>query len=185
MNNYVATLATVLNRGKTPVSFLDQLVAWANSAPDEIFAENPNPRDIYSTVVSTLGPWQSLKHRKASMMEVMRVHAGFESSWNWNEGVDTTNHHSLAHIEGEESGAWQVSFDSTFLSGDLQRFAWEKGIMGANDFIVAMKRDHPLAMEYVARLYRVSVAWAGPIKRHEIDAWLSRHAVAEFQTFLK
>jgi hypothetical protein len=31
---------------------------------------------------------------------------------------------------------------------------------------------------------RVSVQWAGPIKRHEIDQWLKTEAVAEFAQLL-
>ena len=52
-------------------------------------------------------------------------------------------------------------------------------------FQAAMKQDHPLAMEYIARLLRVTVAANGPVKRHEIDEWLSRSAVTEFQALLQ
>ncbi len=47
-----------------------------------------------------------------------------------------------------------------------------------------MKQDHPLAMEYIARLLRRTVEHNGPVKRHEIDVWLRRDAVAEFQAFV-
>jgi hypothetical protein len=47
-----------------------------------------------------------------------------------------------------------------------------------------MKQDHQLAMEYVARLLRRTVNHHGPVKRHEIDAWLRRDAVMEFQALL-
>jgi hypothetical protein len=59
-----------------------------------------------------LGPWIGLLHRKAVMCEVLRVEAAFESDWKWNEGVDITNQHSMTHIEGQETGAFQVSADS-------------------------------------------------------------------------
>ena len=84
--DFHATKQRVLNRGVPPDSFLDELVAWGRSAPDEIFAPNANT-DVYSNVVAVLGPWQDLRHRRAVMLEVMRVLAGFESSWNWNAGV--------------------------------------------------------------------------------------------------
>src|SRR4051794_5931162 len=48
-----------------------------------------------------------------------------------------------------------------------------------------MKRDHPLAMECIARLLRRTVNHNGPVKRHEIDEWLRRDAVEEFQTLLQ
>ena len=55
---------------------------------------------------------------------------------------------------------------------------------GVNGFITQMKADHTLALEYCARLLRISFLWDGPIKRREIDSSLSRAAVAEFQTLL-
>src|SRR4051812_29303766 len=97
----------VLNRGIPPNSFLDELIAWGRAAPDEIFATNLHA-DIYSNVAGVLGPWQDVRHRRAVMLEVMRVLAGFESSWNWNAGVDTTNPTSTTS-DTIEAGAWQVS----------------------------------------------------------------------------
>ena len=47
-----------------------------------------------------------------------------------------------------------------------------------------MKEDHALAMEYIARLLRHTVKANGPVLRHEIDLWLRRDAVAEFQRLL-
>lgn len=182
---FFATKARVTNRGQPPDSFLEQLVTWGRSASDEIFAPNPNPADIYADVKPILGPWQTLLHRRAAMLEVMRVHAGFESSWNWSEGVDTTNQSSLHNKNGEETGIFQVSFDSTFIAnGAMKPFATEHGISIVDAFIPAMKSNHWLAMEYYARLVRVNIKWAGPIIRHEIDPWLSRAAVAEFESLL-
>ncbi len=178
---FIATKRKVLNRGIPPDSFLSEVVLWARTAPLELFAPNPEPADIYSTIKSVLGPWQSVEHRRAVMLEVMRVHAGFESSWNWNEGVDHTNNHSMRNITGEEAGIFQVSFDSTWLGNyRLRAFAGEREIGQPELFIPRMKKDHGLALEYYARLIRFNVQWAGPIKRHEIDSWLSRDAVAEF-----
>lgn len=185
-----AIFTKVLNRGVPNQGFIDKIVSWAKLAPDNIFAANDNPRDIYATTAPLLGNavkprWSNFLHRKAAMLEVMRVHAGFESSWNWNEGVDITNRTSLAHIEGQETGIFQVSFDSTFLgSHAMAAFAVAHDIATPQKFIVAMKANHELALEYYARLLRVSVAWAGPIKRHEIDVWLKRPAMLEFESLL-
>lgn len=191
---FSATKAQVLNRGTPPESFLSELVAWGRSAPEEIFSVNANPADIYAHIRPVLGPWEDVQHRRAAMLEVMRVHAGFESSWNWNEGVDTTNASSMSNISGQETGAWQVSYDSTALGwkatdgtitpNAMLPFAQANRIGTAQSFINAMKTCHPLAMEYVARLYRVNVKWAGPIARGEIDKWLHPDAVAEFVTLL-
>lgn len=182
---FVETKRKVLNRGVPPDSFLEELVTWGRGAAAEIFAPNPNPADIYADVVGILGPWQNLLHRRAAMLEVMRVHAGFESSWRWDEGVDTTNENSMTHLDGQESGVFQVSFDSTRIANSaMLPFAVANGIGTAGSFIPAMKANHALALEYYARLIRVSIAWAGPLIGHHIEPWLSRAAVTEFEALL-
>lgn len=181
---FYRTKARVYNRGAPPTSFLTKLVEWGRKASDEIFAPNPNPADIYAYIKPILGPWENLLHRRAAMLEAMRVHAGFESSWNWNEGVDTSAH-DRRDPKTQETGIFQVSFDSTYLGdGAMKPYAIAHGVNTVGSFIPAMKSRHTLALEYYARLIRVSVQWAGPIKRHEIDDWLSRKSVAEFQELL-
>lgn len=176
---------SVANRGNPPQAFLGELLNWGRNADSWIFTPNDVPDDIYGWIKPILGPWESPLHRKAVMLEVMRVHAGFESSWNWNCGVDTTNRTSMAHIEGQETGIFQVSFDSTRLGENaMATFAKVHGVGSPQAFIDKMKSDHALAMEYYARLLRVSVRWAGPILRHEIDSSLSREAVAQFMILL-
>ena len=91
---FVKTLAKVFNRGNPKPKFLQDLVVWGRSAVPEIFAEQlGNDNDIYARVIDELGPFEGkdIICRKACMLEVMRVLAGFESSWNWNEGIDTNN----------------------------------------------------------------------------------------------
>ena len=86
---FVKTLAKVFNRGNPPLEFLQELVAWGKTAPDTIFADQPGKeKDVYASVTEELGPFGDITHRKACMLEVMRVLAGFESSWKWNEGSD-------------------------------------------------------------------------------------------------
>ncbi|HEX8308155.1 MAG TPA: hypothetical protein VF645_07010 [Allosphingosinicella sp.] len=176
---YGALKAEVKNRGRPPDSFLDELIAWGLDAPDEIFARNED-HDIYASVRAVLGPWRDILHRRAAMLEVMRVLAGFESSWRWTEGRDVTNSTSVTPAT-IEAGAWQVSANSMSFGPELK--ALVVGRVGSADgsaFQAAMKSDHPLAMEYVARLLRRTVNHHGPVKRHEIDAWLSKDAVEEF-----
>lgn len=187
LQKYIATKQHVLNRGVPPDSFLAALVEFGRTAPDEIFAQNANPADIYASVKGELGPFGSdLPLRRAAMLEVMRVHSGFESSWNPREGVDVTNRTSMAHIEGQETGAFQVSFDSLRLgSGALMPFAQAHGIETPRKFIDRMKADLPFALEYYARLVRVSTQWAGPLKRREAHPWLRRDAMAEFQSLIE
>jgi hypothetical protein len=180
--NFLYSKARVLNRGNPPDAFLTALVDWAKTEEMEVFAPNPEPLDIYTYVKPVLGPWTSVEYRRGVMMEVIRVHAGFESSWNQHEGVDITNKTSMAHIEGQETGMFQVSFDSTYLnSGVMRAFAVANNIETPEKFIPAMKNDMKLAFRYYARLIRHNVQWAGPIKRHEIDPWLSRKSADELR----
>lgn len=181
--SYIATKQHVANRGVPPNDFLDQLITWGKTAPDEIFAPNAFS-DVYSSVLNTLGPWQGLPHRRAVMLEVMRVLAGFESSWNWNAGRDTTNASSVTP-DTIEAGAWQVSANSMNFGKELKDIVRSNiGTLDGNAFQKAMKQNHPLAMEYIARLLRRTTHHNGPVLRHEIDPWLRRDAVAEFQALL-
>jgi hypothetical protein len=180
---YHATKQPVLNRGVPPDDFLDELVAWGRTAPDDIFVPNSHT-DIYSNVFGVLGPWENLRHRRGVMLEVMRVLAGFESSWKWNEGVDVTNPASVTP-DTIEAGAWQVSANSMGFGEELKNLVLTKvGSLDGNDFQRAMKQDHQLAMEYIARLLRRTVNHNGPVKRHEIDSWLRKDAVTEFRALL-
>lgn len=173
------------NRGEPPDSFLAELVQWGKGAPDEIFSANDNPADIYALVRPILGPWDGILHRRAVMLEVMRVHAGFESSWDWQEGVDHTNATSMQNIEGRETGIFQMSFNSIHLSGgSMKPFAEVHGIDTPATFIPAMKSNHSLCLEYYARLVRLNIRWAGPLVRGEILPFLRRGAVKEFETLL-
>jgi hypothetical protein len=180
---YKALKQKVLNRGIPSDEFLDQLISWGKQAPDEIFAPNTFT-DIYSNIKTTLGPWEGIKHRRAVMLEVMRVLAGFESSWNWNAGRDTTNPTSVTP-ETIEAGAWQVSANSMSFGKELKDLVLTQiGTTDGKAFQKSMKENHPLAMEYVARLLRRTTKHHGPVKRHEIDSWLRRDAVAEFEELI-
>jgi hypothetical protein len=118
------------------------------------------------------------------MLEVMRVLAGFESSWHWNEGRDTTNPTSVTP-DTIEAGAWQVSANSMNFGPELKALVMRHvGTLDGTAFQAKMKADHAFAMEYIARLLRRTTQHNGPVKRHEIDPWLRRDAVAEFQALL-
>ncbi|WP_295525891.1 M15 family metallopeptidase [uncultured Pseudacidovorax sp.] len=180
---YTATKQHVYNRGIAPDAFLDELIAWGKEAPEEIFAPNAYS-DIYSSVKNTLGPWQSNDHRRAVMLEVLRVLGGFESSWRWDAGPDTTNPASNTPLT-EEAGLWQVSADSMALGPELKQLAQQAA--GSTDplaFQQAMKANHRFAIEYTARLLRRTTHHHGPVRDHKIDAWLRKDAVQEFMRLL-
>lgn len=181
---YHALKRAVDNRGVPPDSFLDELIAWGKTAPDFIFAPNQN-KDVYGNVLAALGPWMGLQHRRAVMLEVLRVLAGFESAWKWTEGRDVTNSTS-GTPETEETGIFQVSCNATSFDPSLKEFVIT--VIGKRDcrkFITETKTDHAFAIGFAARLLRFTVNHNGPVKRHEIDRWLSREAVAEFESLLK
>jgi hypothetical protein len=185
----------VKNRGRPPVAFLDELIAWGRNAPDDIFA--PNSRyDIYSSIKPVLGPWRDEKHRRAALLEVLRVLGGFESSWRWDAGIDVTNPTSNTPCT-EEAGIFQCSGNS-MRSGRIMepppkpslREVFEQyggageGDHACNQFRKLTKDNHAFAFEYCARLLRITTKHHGPVKREEIHAWLSVDAMNEIEGML-
>ena len=134
---YHATKHHVANRGIPPDSFLDELVAWGRTAPNDIFAPNPKP-DVYFSVFGALGPYDFdyrrdvFGHRRAVMLEVLRVLAGFESSWDWNDGSDrvadrrAAREHKVRQPSELEAGAWQVSANSMVWGPELRNLVLRK-----------------------------------------------------------
>src|SRR5829696_6033634 len=151
---FIACKEKVFNRGVPPDSFLNELIDWGRQAPDEIFEKN-NKFDVYSSVTSELGPYSDLLHRKAVMMEVLRVLAGFESSWDFNEGRDVTNPTSNTPCT-EEAGAFQCSGNAMGFDQSLKDLL-EQASGGQTDcesFIECTKQNHQFAIEFCARLLR-------------------------------
>lgn len=179
---FMACRQAVLNRGEPPLSFLQELVAWGRTADRALFAPNV-AFDIYSAMAPQLGPWNGPKHRRAAMLEALRVLGGFESSWNWQEGRDPDN--SNPSQCAEEAGIFQCSGDSMALDPLLKHQLLRAGGDGScASFITTTKADHAFATEYCARLLRVTTKHHGPVRFGQINAWLRRDAVEEFQRFL-
>ena len=185
---FVKTLVKVLNRGIPSPEFLQELVAWGKTASQDIFKDKETEeKDVYASVKRELGPYGDLIHRKACMLEVMRVLAGFESSWKWNTGRDTTNPDENTP-DTISAGPFQVSANSLAFGQDLKDLVAPNGIRNAkrdgDAFQALMKTNHTVAFNYISRLLRHTIRHNGPVKRSEINKWLSRDAVAEFQAFL-
>ena len=145
-----------------PDAFLDELIAWGRSAPDEIFLPR-GANEVYVTVVHFLGPYNDGLHRRAVMLEVMRVLAGHETEWDWNHGVDGNPQPEVKTVLTTEAGAWQVSANSMANAPELRHLVLTR--VGSDDpiqFQQAMKTDHVLAMEYIARSLRNRVDTHGP-----------------------
>jgi hypothetical protein len=172
------------DRGRPPVAFLNELVDWGVSAPDEIFSRNDRT-DIYCVVKNELGPWADDLERRATMLEVLRVLAGFESSWNWNEGVDTTNPHSNTACT-EEAGILQCSGNSMEFDSSLKELLRAaSGKTDCDTFRAVTKANHPFALEYCARLLRFTINHHGPVKFGHIQPWLRSDAMAELLGFIQ
>ena len=189
MKTYQATVTPVIpehskSRGRPPETFLDALVEWGRRAPEEVFAPNRVNQDIYASVKPELGPWDGPEHRRAMMLEVLRVLAGFESSWNWKEGRDLAANNTSP--ETEETGIFQVSANSMAFDGSLRELVWARlGTVDARAFIRGIKADHELALEYAARWLRFTVRHNGPVLRREIHCCVRRDAVEEFRGLLR
>jgi hypothetical protein len=194
---FQATKAKVYTRGVPPDDFLTELVTWGVKAPEEIFAPNDNTADVYAVVKPELGPYPNMAYRRAVMLEVMRVLAGFEATWRWGIGADTTRVAKDTPLN-KEAGIFQVSADSLNFGPDLRRLVMAYvGSLDPHEFQHAMKTKHELAFEYVARLMRHTMKHNGPLYRdrahiqeaerpmtHSIFPWISRDAVNEFGMLL-
>jgi peptidoglycan hydrolase-like protein with peptidoglycan-binding domain len=185
---FVKTRVKVLNRGIPPVEFLQELVAWGKTASEEIFADKETKeKDVYASVKKELGPFNNILDRKAGMLEVMRVLAGFESSWKWNTGRDTTNPDEDSP-DTISAGPFQVSANSMGFGQDLRDLVVPHGICNAKRngaaFQMLMKTDHTVAFNYISCLLRHTIRHNGPVKRCEINPWLSRDAAKEFRQLL-
>lgn len=184
---FSATKHPVGNRGEPPDSFLSELVEFGRTMPMACYAPNESNgnHDIFNLIEAKFGPWESLEHRRAVMCEVLRCTAGWESSWNWQDGVDVTNANSLAHIDGQEAGAFQVSYDSIGLHPSLAACALRHcGELDARTFIATMKSNHVFAMEYCALLLRHNTRWSGPANTGNLQASLWPPAIKEFEQLL-
>ena len=174
-------------------AFLPELVTWANTAPVDIFAKNNNSDDIYARVKPFLGPFEDNEHRRAIMLEVLRVLGGIESDWKWTEGADGSAG-SNRELNEIETGLFQVSSNSMAHGRDLRALVVRRvGSDKDSKFIEAMKADHALAMEYIARLLRHTCRANGPLEifppgrtpdPDNVYQYLDRKAVEEFQAVL-
>lgn len=181
---FVACRQEVHNRGAAPVAFLDTLVDWGIAAPASIFETNAKA-EIYSSVQAELGPWDDNLARRAAMLEVLRVLGGFESSWRWEAGRDTTNPSSNTACT-EEAGLFQCSGNSMGFDASLKALLLAAGGDGScESFKELTKTNHRFAIEYCARLLRFTVNHHGPIKHGHIHPWLRRDAMEELLQYLR
>ncbi len=188
-----ATLQKVHNRGIPNRLFIEEMVNWAKTAPNEIFAPNSVEVEIFTRIkpaLSNNGKWDSLLHRKAAMLEGMRCLSMFESSQKWTTGRDTTNP-AEDSPDTISAGPFQISANSINLGSDLRALAESKGVVkqvrDGNLFQRLMKTDHLFTFEYAFRLVRHTVNHHGPLKRTEGDSivpYLSRAAMEEFRSLV-
>lgn len=190
---FSACKSKVYNRGIPPDWFLNELVEWAKTAPDH-FSPNSN-YDIYSSVKNELGPYKNDLHRKAVMLESLRVLAGFESSWRHTVGLDTTNASSAQNKCREEAGIFQTSQNATDFGADLKFMQIDQcknytqkticlNFIACSKDSVGNKANRKFVYDFTSLLLRKTVNHHGPVKRKEINKWLKRECVAEFESKL-
>lgn len=183
-----ACFRKVHNRGAPKRDVVAEIIKWAKRADDSVFTVNDR-YDIYSSVAPQLGPWKSLQHRKAAMVNVLIVLAGFESSWRWNAGIDTTNASSYKNKCNEEAGLLQASGNSLNFGQPLKDlFNYHcKGAAGrtvCEKFITCSKTSHQYVIGHTAQLLRYTTKHHGPVLRKEINKWLSRECVTQIEGML-
>ena len=190
-----AFFESVHNRGRPTQDFMDRLVRWVREAPEEIFSEGykGSEPDIYDSIRK----WRPdlLDYGRRELMgEVLRVLAGFESSWDWREGRDVTNPSSNTAAT-EEAGAFQCSANScnfdvslvtlfNFWAARNGKPYWTNMNASGRTFIEMTKGYPDYAMEHTARLLRFTVRHHGPVLRGEIFPWMKASAVLAFQDLL-
>lgn len=187
-----AFFTSVHNRGKPSQDFMDRLTRWVREAPAEVFSETYKGReaDIYDSIRDRR-PELSRYGRRALMGEVLRVLAGFESSWNWREGRDVTNPSSNTPAT-EEAGAFQCSANSCNFDKSLVDLFnvwaartgkpyWTNMTASGRTFIEMTKGYPDYAMEHAARLLRFTVRHHGPVVRGEIFPWMRVPAIEAFE----
>ena len=184
-----------INGNVAPDSFLQELITWANQAPNQVFESNPKS-DVYSFSKAKLAPngWKNLKHRKAAMLEVMRNLASWESSYSWKAGIDTQNASSAKNKCNEEAGIFQTSanimaFDKSLK--DLFDKRCRQQYSGNSDCIKFIKcskdphADHTFTIEITARALRFTTRHWGPLlRRNDVYAHLNPACQKEIEARL-
>lgn len=193
-HSWEACKSRVHNRGIAPDWFLDEITAWAKTAPDSHFTVN-STYDIYSLVRPQLGPYRSLKHRKAVMVESLRVLGGFESSWKHTAGLDTTNASSAQSKCREEAGLFQCSQNATYFGDDLKALQKDQcksytqktvclNFIACSKDSAGNKANRKFVYDFVSLLVRKTIRHHGPLVRKEINPWLKKSCVAEIEAKL-
>jgi hypothetical protein len=172
-------LTKIHNRGAPPLLIVNDIINVIRAMPQSAFAVN-DVYDVYSSVYPQLGPYTSMRHRRAVLAEVLIVLGGFESSWNYSEGRDMAANNTSACTQ--EAGIFQTSANSVQFGADLLHLQYDKctnyvGRTPCEKFIPCTKNDKNLAIEWTARLLRHTVAHHGPLLRKEIHPWLRPECV--------
>lgn len=183
-----ACLRKVEDRGTPSTAFLNELLTWGKTAPEWIFAKDAG-NDVFGVLAPVLGPWDSrdfIGHRRAAMLEALRVLAGCESSWRWTEGKDRNN--KSTDPRTFEAGIFQASYDSLFINNasPLREYAKTVGAdAGPSKFQQITKSNHQFAIGYTARLISITRTQNSPLLDGLVKRNVSKAAVAEFRSKLK
>lgn len=186
--SYQFAISVVYNRGAPPVAFIDELVLWAKFAGDDVFMPNDS-NDIYAKYAPVLGPWTSLPQRKAGMMEMLRVLAGYEVAGHGRP--EPTRIILITARQQPRRGSsrcrrtrWPLATLKTRL------FAFWQHRSGR--FYPGDETDTFFALDYAARLLRLTINANGPVLHDDLASgdkkylhhWLSPSAMNEFMALI-
>ena len=179
-------LTPIYNRGTPKQAFVTEVTNWAKTAPDSVFTTNANA-DIYTLVKPKLAPkgWRGLAHRKAAMLEALIVLGGYESSWDWSEGIDVTNP-SSSKCPNTEAGIFQTSANSMAFNVSLKTLtASACGAIDCKTFQRCTKSNHSFAIGYTALLLRYTTRHHGPlIRKGDVYAHLRLQCMLDLEKLL-
>lgn len=175
------------NRGYPSFEVLKDIIEAVRAEPDSVFAENANA-DVYGSVKAQLGPYTSIKHRRAVMAQVMIVQAGFESSWKYGEGRDMKANNTAACTE--EAGLYQTSGNMNTFSPEakavLQPFM--AGLCKSTTCAEFKRCTKEPVKAFVhghfMRASRITTRHWGPMVRKEINPWLKKECVSAIEALL-
>jgi hypothetical protein len=168
-----ACLVRNSKRGTPKKDVVEEIIEYVSEMPDSDFSVNAK-YDIYSHMAPKFSEYtKGIKKRRALMAAVLTNLAGWESTWDWNEGIDTTNISSTKSKCSEEAGLLQTSGDAMNFDKSLVRLfessckAYTKGTK-CDRFIACSKdpgANHRFTVIFTAMLLRHTTNHHGPIKR--------------------
>lgn len=184
-----ACYRSIPNQGKIPAQVLNNITDFVRSAPDQVFEKN-NEADIYSLFNKYVGPFTTLKQRRAVMADTEIVLGAMESSWNYGIGRDP-NTPATKPCDEWEAGMFQTSSNTlaNFGNGKLTALFDAackdyKNLGTCQGFQKCTKEEPAFAHAYTGLLLRYTTRHHGPITNGFVGPLLSKTCENEIEGIL-